>query len=158
MIRDYRHDDLPRLMDIGNRAWAPIYDMFSQAYGTDLFERIVSNRQTDKGDQIRNHCRQHPEWVYVCEESGEVVGFVTFRIDWENGVGAIGNNARDPECEIKGVGQHMYSAVLDRFREEGLTFAKVTTGMDAAHAPARKAYEAAGFDRSHQDVTYYCKL
>ncbi|MBT4097360.1 MAG: GNAT family N-acetyltransferase, partial [Gemmatimonadetes bacterium] len=34
----------------------------------------------------------------------------------------------------------------------------VGTGLDDAHAPARRAYERAGFDIAQQDVTYYKKL
>ena len=33
------------------------------------------------------------------------------------------------------------------FRAQGLRFAFVDTGLDDAHIPARRAYEAVGFDR-----------
>ena len=39
-----------------------------------------------------------------------------------------------------------------------MTYAKVATGLDDAHAPARRAYERAGFDIKVEDVTYYKKL
>ena len=155
MIRDYRNSDLPELMDIANRAWQPIYDMFSDAYGEELFSIVTRDRSTGKGEQIRNHCASHPEWVYVCEAEGTIVGFVTFLLDRDRGIGTIGNNARDPLSTVKGIGQEMYGAVLTRFRQEGMKYAKVTTGMDDAHGPARRAYERAGFDISHQDITYY---
>ena len=52
----------------------------------------------------------------------------------------------------------MYAAVLDHFRSQGMLYAKVVTGMDYAHEPARRAYERAGFNIRHEDVTYYMKL
>ena len=52
----------------------------------------------------------------------------------------------------------MYRAVLAHFKERGMRFAKVQTGLDPAHAPARRAYELAGFDIRHEDVTYFKKL
>jgi len=45
--------------------------------------------------------------------------------------------------------------VLNLFRQEGLKYAMVGTGMDEGHAPARRAYEKAGFDIPRTDVTYY---
>jgi metal-dependent HD superfamily phosphatase/phosphodiesterase len=39
-----------------------------------------------------------------------------------------------------------------------MVYAKVGTGLDYAHARARRAYERAGFDIRHEEVTYYMKL
>jgi hypothetical protein len=52
----------------------------------------------------------------------------------------------------------MYRHVLDHFREQGLRFAHVDTGLDDAHIPARRAYEAAGFDRQVPTVDYWQDL
>lgn len=158
MIRTYRSGDLPILMDIGNRAWQGIYRMFRETYGEELFETIVPDSTTVKGEQVRSHCTAHPERTLVCEEDGRIVGFITFQLDPERGIGTIGNNAVDPDCGLKGIGQQMYAAVFERFRQAGMRFAKVTTGMDEAHAPARRAYERAGFHIRHEDVTYYREL
>ncbi len=158
MIRKYQHNDLPVLIDIGNQAWQKIYGMYRQAYGKELFSLIMPDSQTAKGKQIENHCKEYPDWIYVCEEHGEIVGFITFYIDQKTKIGMIGNNAVDPECGLKGIGQQMYKAVLERLQKEGMSFAQVTTGLDDAHAPARRAYERAGFDIKVEDVTYFKKL
>jgi ribosomal protein S18 acetylase RimI-like enzyme len=158
MIRPYRQDDLGTIMDIGNRAWREIYQMFRACYGDELFELIVPDERTSKGKQVKTHCERRPEWVFVCEEEGRVVGFVTFALRDEDRVGVIGNNAVDPDCGLKGIGQQMYSAVFDYFRAQRMLYAKVQTGLDDAHARARRAYERAGFDISHQDITYYMRL
>jgi len=159
MVRPYRPEDLPAIMDIANRAWQGIYDMFERRYGRELFQILVPDRRTVKSEQVRRHCERHPDQVFVCEEDdGRIVGFVTFMLDRERGIGEIGNNAVDPECGIKGRGQQMYQAVFERFRQEGMRYAKVTTGLDEAHARARRAYERAGFDIHHENITYYKKL
>ena len=158
MIRPYKPSDLPALMDIGNRAWRPIYDMYERCRGYELARLLVPDRGTAKSDQIRAFAEHSPERLVICEEGGRVVGFLTFSLDREKGIGTIGNNAVDPECGLKGMGQQMYRAVLERFRQEGMRFAKVTTGLDEAHAPARRAYERAGFNLRQEDVTYYMKL
>ncbi len=159
MIRPYRPDDLAAVMDIANRAWQPIYDMFEQTYGPELFAIITPARSTKKGNAVRAHCEQHPDWVYVCEEAdGRLSGFVTFHLDYRRRIGEIGNNAVDPDLGLKGRGQQMYRAVFERFEREGMLYAKVSTGLDWAHARARRAYERAGFDIHHEDITYYKRL
>lgn len=158
MIRAYRAEDLSALMNIGNQAWQDIYRMFRCCYGGELFELLTPDPDTSKGEQIRGHCEQHPDWVLVCEQDGQIKGFVTFRLDPQRGLGEIGNNAVRLDCRGQGVAQELYAAVLDRFRQTGLRYARVHTGLDTAHAPARRAYEKAGFDIRHEEVVYYQKL
>jgi len=158
MVRPYRPENLPAIVDIANRAWREIYRMFRRTYGDELFELLVPDERTAKGEQVKEHCERHPEWVFVCEECGRIVGFVTFRLDRERKIGEIGNNAKDPDCKLKGIGQQMYRAVLEYFRRHGMLYAKVRTGLDYAHAPARRAYERVGFNIRHEDVDYYMKL
>ncbi len=158
MIRAYTPADLDSIVDIGDRAWRDIYRMFRQTYGNALFSAIVPDATISKGEQIRAHCQRHSEWVFICEEASCIVGFITFRLDLTTKIGTIGNNAVDPDCGLKGIGQQMYQAVLQHCKEQGMRFAKVQTGLDDAHAPARRAYERAGFDIRHEDVTYFKKL
>jgi ribosomal protein S18 acetylase RimI-like enzyme len=158
MIRSYRPTDLPIIQDIGNRAWRGIYAMFRETLGDDIFALTHPNSATAKGEQIRAHCEANPDWIFICEEDGLIVGFVTFLVDAGSKIGTIGNNAVDPDCGLKGIGQQMYAAVLNYFREQGMLVAQVHTGLDEAHAPARRAYERAGFDVRHEEVVYYQKL
>jgi len=39
-----------------------------------------------------------------------------------------------------------------------MLYAKVQTGLDEAHAPARRAYERAGFKTRLESVAYYMDL
>ena len=158
MIRSYRPQDLPAIMDIANRAWQQIHKMFREIYGEELFQILVPDEFTRKGNQVKTQCIEHPEWVYICEEADKIVGFVTFMLDKEKGIGEIGNNAVYPDCNLKGIGQQMYTAVLNHFRQRNMLYAKVYTGLDYAHTRARNAYERAGFNIRHDDTIYYMKL
>jgi ribosomal protein S18 acetylase RimI-like enzyme len=158
MIREYKQEDLSTIMDIANRAWQGIYDMYLETYGEELFSLVTPDRYSVKGEQIKSHAQKHPDWLYVCEEDGKIVGFVTIHIDAEKKIGEIGNNAVDPTCGLKGIGQQMYKAALERFSKEGMKYAKVGTGLDPAHAPARRAYERAGFNIKTESVMYYKRL
>jgi ribosomal protein S18 acetylase RimI-like enzyme len=158
MVRLFEQKDLERIMEIGNAAWRGIYCMFRECYGQELFEQLVPDEAEAKGMQIKAHGISHPEWIFVCEENERIVGFVTFLLDSEKKIGEICNNAVDPECGLKGIGQQMYNAVLNYFRNQGMVYARVFTGLDHAHAPARRAYERAGFNISHEEITYFQKL
>jgi ribosomal protein S18 acetylase RimI-like enzyme len=158
MVRNYRPEDLPAIRDIGDRAWRGIYRMYRETYGEELFGILVPRPDTVKGEQVDSHCAAHPDWVVVCEEGSRIIGFATYSIDAARRIGEIGNNAVDPDCGLKGIGQQMYAEVFRRFRALGMRFARVRTGMDWAHAPARRAYDRAGFTIRNEDVTYHMKL
>ena len=158
MIRSYRPEDLEAVMAIANRAWQAIYDSYEKNYGVELTRLLVPDRSTAKGGELKEQCTQHPERTWVCEEDGKVVAFVTFHIDEEKKIGTIGNNAVSPDFRGRGIGRQMYRKVLDFFKEKGMRFAKVMTGLDEGHAPARKAYESVGFNIKWATVRYYMKL
>ncbi|MCM8769811.1 MAG: GNAT family N-acetyltransferase [Candidatus Omnitrophica bacterium] len=158
MVRPFRFEDLPAVKGIANRAWKPIMEMFRQTYGEELFSLLRPHPETDKGEEVAAFCRKNPDCCLVCEENGQVVGFVTFWLDREKRIGEIGNNAADPECGIKGIGQQMYQAVFEVFRRAGMRYAVVHTGLDQAHSRARLAYQRAGFNIKHEEVTYFRKL
>jgi ribosomal protein S18 acetylase RimI-like enzyme len=158
MIRDYKPDDLEKIMDIADRAWAGIHDAYKNIFGNELFNILVPDEHFRKGKEVKTFVSEHPDWIYICEEDNTVVGFVTFTIDKEKKIGEISNNAVDPKCSLKGMGQQMYKAVFERFKQEGMIYACVRTGLDEGHAPARRAYERAGFNISRGMVSYFMKL
>lgn len=157
-MRPYVPQDLAWLTEVADKAWRPINAAYRKAYGEALFQRIVPNEHFRKGEEMKAICRANPECVFVCEEDGRKVGFLTILFDRARRIGEIGNNAVDPDCGLKGIGQQMYRFALQRFRAEGMEYAMVHTGLDEGHAPARRAYERAGFDISHSDITYYMDL
>ena len=162
-LPDYRirlakgEDDAERAGEIARRAWGQIHKSFREIMGEDMHDVLCANWEENKAEQIRAHWRRFPEGLYMVESvaSGRVVAFVTFRVDREKSMGIIGNNAVDMEGQGKGIGTAMYRYILDTFRERGLRFAEVSTGLDEGHAPARRAYEKAGFDIRRENVTFY---
>ena len=134
MVRDCGPRDLQTLKDIGNLAWRGIHRMYRETYGEELFGILVPKPDTVKGGQIEAHCAAHPDWVVVCEEGSRIVGFATYSIDAARRIEEIGNNALDPDCGLKGIGQQMYAEVF------------------------RRANGPAGFTIRKEDVTYHMKL
>lgn len=159
-IRHAGESDLNRVGEIAGQAWGRIHESYRKIIGEEMHRDICANWEEEKESQVRRHWQSHPDWFRVVEsvEMGQVVGFITFRIDAAKSMGTIGNNAVAPEAQGKGIGTLMYNYVLDLFRSHGLKYASVTTGLDEGHAPARRAYEKAGFNITRVDVTYYTIL
>ncbi len=158
-IRQADETDVDAACDIAKQAWERIHDSFTNIMGKEMHDDLSPTWKDRKADQIRSHFVHNPAWMLVVEHDNDgIVGFITFRIDRDRFLGTIGNNAVDPRTQGSGVGSAMYGVVLDLFRREGLKYASVQTGLDEGHAPARRAYEKAGFDIRREDVTYYKKL
>jgi len=51
----------------------------------------------------------------------------------------------DPAHQNHGVGTMLNVFALERMKERGVRLARVETGGDPSHAPARRSYEKAGF-------------
>jgi ribosomal protein S18 acetylase RimI-like enzyme len=157
VIRPADEKEAKRAGQIARAAWVPIHEVSIQIRGKAMHDVLCANWADEKEAAVVNHWKRTPEWFRVVEDtaSREVVAFVTFRMDREKFLGLILNNAVAPEAQGKGLGTLMYSHVLDLFRSEGLRFASVGTGLDEGHAPARRAYEKAGFNIQQPTVTYY---
>ena len=158
-IRRAVDGDMDAACEIAKRAWVRIHESFRTIMGKAMYEVVCADWEAGKAAQVRGHFEHTPEWFYVVvDAAGTVVGFVTFRADKKKSLGAIGNNAIDLGHQGRGVGAAMHAFALDRFREMGLQYASVTTGLDDGHAPARRAYEKAGFTVRQENVTYYMAL
>ena len=158
IIRAAREEDIPEIRRIAKLAWEPIYAYFRSVMGEDLWGREQPAEPLEaKADQVERHFRERPDEAFVTEIDGEVMGFCTLMLR-DNGVGEIGNNAVAPEAQGRGVGSAQYHECLRRMREAGMVHATVHTGLDPAHAPARRAYEKVGFEAVRPHVEYYMKL
>jgi ribosomal protein S18 acetylase RimI-like enzyme len=159
IIRPATEADLPAVREIAELAWTPVYDEFRRRLGDELFDLTRPRGVKAKPDQVEEGFRRDPGCMLVTEVEGRVVAFVTFYVvDAEAGIGEIGNNAVHPDCQGRGHGKAQYLRIFDELRQRGCRYVRVSTGLDDSHAPARRAYEAAGFDRDLPSITYYREL
>ena len=158
IIRDLAPADVEAVVEIAVAAWEPIFASFREIFGEDLFALACPNWQEAKARQVRTAC-EAPEQANVCvaELDGRVVGFATCYAKG-SGVGEIGNNAVHPGFQHRGIAQRLYARAFERLEALGMRFVEVSTGGDPSHAPARRAYEKAGFEIRLPKVTYYRKL
>ena len=162
VLRHATETDLPAIDGLTTVGYAPIQESFVAMLGEDCYETVLADPEQSwderKTAQNRRLFAQHPEQVWVLDADGRIVGFVTFWLFPEREYGHLDNNAVDPTRAGEGWATFMYRQVLEHFRELGLRFAHVDTGLDDAHIPARRAYEAVGFDRSVPFVDLWQRL
>ncbi len=159
VIRPAREDDLDAVCELAELAWQPIYAEFRRRLGDDLDSRLRPQVKGLKEAQVRQAFAQHPECMIVSEIAGRIAAFATFFVvDPEKKIGEIGNNAVHPDFQGRGLARKQYERIFEELRKLGMEYVRVTTGLDDAHAPARRAYEAVGFDRNLPQLTYYREL
>ncbi len=109
-----------------------------------------------KARQVEEECRVNPEGVFVVEEEGRVLGYVTTLVDRESGKGRIPNLAVDAAAQGRGIGRRLIEHALDYFRAEGLAVAAIET---MANNPAgQHLYPSCGFVEIARQIHYAMKL
>ena len=154
MICRPTEQDILDACDIAIAAWIPIREVFRQEMGDELYEAFFTGWQASKREAVAAELRS-PRG-YVTKVDGKVVAFISYTINGEHAV--VGTNAVSPDCRGMGIGGKQYQFIFERMKEEGALYASVHTGGDDGHAPARRAYEKAGFETFLPTRTYYKKL
>mgnify|MGYP003445089439 CR=1 FL=1 len=158
-IRLFEPRDFKRVHDICVRAFTPIHEGFEREVGPEIFANQYIGWQGRYVDDLTRLTNAAPATlVHVIEDAGVIVGFVTTVVDDKTKAGEIGLNAVDPDYQGRGVGKRMYAFALQNLKDRGAVIAYVGTGADEAHAPARAAYEAIGFDKAIPSIHYFRKL
>jgi len=76
---------------------------------------------------------------------GTVVGFIAYILQHEAKTGVVDLLAVHPDYQNRGIGTSLNAFALDRMKASGMLLADLHTGGDPGHAPARRAYEKAGY-------------
>jgi GNAT superfamily N-acetyltransferase len=147
LIRSANDSDAAHLEHVRRAAFAPVFASFRAILGEDISQVTQARDDQAQAEYLASLLIPDSGWeLYVAEHAGLVVGFVSVQLNRETSIGEIGLNAVHPDWAGAGIGTAMYDAVLERMREAGMRVATVSTGGDSSHAPARRAYQKAGFN------------
>ncbi len=142
LVRDADVEDLVRLSLL---AWEPVFRSFEQLLGYTIYTRIWPDWRTGQREAIEAVCRDRENTtVWVAEVDGMVVGFVAYELH-EDKTGEVQLLAVHPEHQNRGIGTELNLFALKKMKDSGMKMAKVETGGDPSHAPARRSYEKAGY-------------
>ena len=147
-IRRLTDADLEAVVDLSLRAWAPVFDSMRAALGEAVWRRLYPDWRSMQARGVEQVCRSATE-AWVADDGGRPVGFVAAVHHDESHdepcSGEIEMIAVDPDHQRRGIADQLIAHAVDGMRRAGLRLAVVATGGDPGHAPARAAYEKAGF-------------
>jgi GNAT superfamily N-acetyltransferase len=122
-----------------------VFASLREALGDAIFLRLSPDWERSQSEAVRSSCLSDDR-TFVAITDGRPVGFATVSLNaFHERMGALDIIAVDPDYQRRGVGSQLTDFALDYMREQGMDIALVETGGDPGHAPARAAYEAAGF-------------
>jgi ribosomal protein S18 acetylase RimI-like enzyme len=94
--------------------------------------------------------------VFVAEEDGKILGYISTRLERETGKGRIPNLAVDREARGKGVGRRLIEHAVDYFRQQGMAFVVIETM--ANNPVGQHLYPSCGFVETGRQIHYAMKL
>jgi ribosomal protein S18 acetylase RimI-like enzyme len=154
LIRTYRPEDLEALKEItvicfeGVSIDHNIEKKFGQFAETDWRARKAKHVDADVS--------ANPNGVFVFEENGKVMGYISTRIDHDSKIGQIPNLSVLPECRGKGAGKALMKAAFDYFEEQGMSVAKIET-LDQNEI-GQNFYPRSGFTEVARQIHYAMPL
>ncbi|GJL94641.1 MAG: GNAT family N-acetyltransferase [Hyphococcus sp.] len=158
-ICKFQPENLKRLHEIREAAFKPVFQSFRDIVGAEIAAVALSTAEKEQSELLDQICKPvSTHDLFVVKDNGVIVGFCSVSLNQETKTGEIDLNAVDPNHQSKGVGAFMYKHAINYMREAGMLVATVGTGGDPSHAPARRAYEKAGFGPAIPSVYMYKKI
>jgi ribosomal protein S18 acetylase RimI-like enzyme len=109
-----------------------------------------------KARHIDADAARDPQGIFVAEDNGQVVGYITTWQDREAGIGHIPNLAIAASHRNRGLGRQLIEHAFEHFRAAGLTHAKIETL--AQNAIGNHLYPSLGFVEVARQVHFIAKL
>ena len=151
MIRKYRESDREILKQTTVQTFKPvsidasIESTFGYPGATTWEQRKVRHIDAD--------CDANPDGIFVWEEHGQVIGYITTRLDQFAKTGWIPNMAVAEGHQGKGIGHKLLTEALEYFRENGMELARIETLVQ--NEVGAHLYTKFGFKEVARQV-YYC--
>ena len=146
LIREFREEDLDAVVAFSLRAWEPVFNSLREVLGDEIFLRLHPDWRSTQADAVKSTCLSEPRDVFVAVADGRPVGFAAVALNaFHDGMGVIEIIGVDPDYQRRGISFRLTDHATEYMVRCGMDIAVVETGGDPGHAPARAAYEAAGF-------------
>jgi ribosomal protein S18 acetylase RimI-like enzyme len=150
VIRPSRLEDRERIIEI---CLASFYGVSIDHNIEEKFGLPKDSWQEKKRRSIEKELEK-PELVFVAEEDGQVVGFITTQIDGDTG--RIPNLGVDSAYRGRGLGKALIAHALDFFRQQGLKLARIET-LDQNEV-GKNLYPKMGFQQVALQIHYAMEL
>lgn len=156
-IQPFEDSNLDEVIALSLRAWEPVFESLEREMDPEVYRHFFPDWRVTQAEAVRDACADEDVHVRVAYESGRVAGFVALKLHVEDRLGEINMIAVDPHFQRRGIARELTNHAMHWFEDQGMVVAMVETGGDPGHAPARRAYESAGFRRLHV-ARYFKKI
>ena len=145
-IRQVSSNDVEDVVELSLLAWVPVFESFERILGSAIYKLIWPDWKAGQREAIEKVCADGDKTVvWVAELNGAVVGFLAYQLSTEDKTGEVQLLAVHPEYQNRGIATELNTFALGKMKDAGMKMAKVETGADPSHAPARSSYEKAGY-------------
>jgi ribosomal protein S18 acetylase RimI-like enzyme len=144
-IRPRTPEDDAALVALSLDSWEPVFASLQRVLGDAIFLRLHPDWRADQKAAVAEALADEAVLAWVAEVDTTVAGFVAIHLQRSRLIGEIWMIAVDRRFQDAGLGLELTEYAIDRIAEAGMTVARVETGGDDGHAPARRVYEKAGF-------------
>jgi len=153
-IRHFRPEDLRALREMTVEA----FDGVSIDQGIERLYGTINGHdwQWRKARHIDADVARESEGIFVAEEDGQVVGFISTWQDIEAGVGHIPNMVIVPEYRGRGLGRTFIQHALEHFRKSGLSCARIETLVQ--NEVGNHLYQSCGFREVARQIHFVADL
>jgi ribosomal protein S18 acetylase RimI-like enzyme len=153
-IRPYRPADLATLKKITVDAFGGV----SIDQGMEIEFGSISGRDWKwrKARHVDEDLRMDPAGIFVLDDEGRAVGYISTVCDREAGIGRIPNLAIVAELRGQGWGRRLILHALEHFRRQGMTHGKIETL--AQNKVGYALYTSLGFREVARQVHFIADL
>jgi GNAT superfamily N-acetyltransferase len=145
-LRPMHNRDIDAIVDLSLLAWAPVFDSFRHVLGPAIYRQLYPDWRASQATVVESMCRDTEKNTgWVAERDQIVAGFILYELNTQDKVGEVQLLAVDPAHQNVGIATLLNNVALQQMKAQGMHMAVVGTGGDPGHAPARAAYEKAGY-------------
>ena len=154
VIRSFCPDDLEAIKAITIEGFEGV----SVEHGIELqFGEIAGHDwRWRKARHVDEDVKEQAAGIFVAEVDGEILGYISTRLDPEAGKGRIPNLAVAASARGQGIGRKLTGHALDYFRTEGMGVAVIETM--ASNPIGQSLYPSCGFEEVGRQIHYACRL
>ena len=135
-----------QVIDLSIEAWKPVIPKTEREVPGFVFEAFYPDGWERRHTKdVADLLDQEPENIWLAMSAEQLAGFIGLRNHPEDQMGEIYIIAVAPSHQRQGIGRHLMGFAEELFRDRGMKMMMVETIGDGGHAPARRSYEAFGF-------------
>lgn len=147
--RAYRTDDRDAVVALALRAWTPVFASMRSVVGDEI-DRLLhgDDWRVYQARSVEDTLDDAAMHLWVAHDDGDehaLLAFLAVTLHEADATGQIWMLAVDPDAQDRGLGTLLTEFATGWMRDAGMRLAMIGTGGDPGHAPARRAYEKAGY-------------